>query len=116
MVDIADDHYAIDIARARARLGWEPRNRLGDTLSMIVAALRVDPVGWYEANKLNAAKVAGRGEKARRQTSAHEKGAGHAEAMQQHMAGMAAMRRRMLWVHFLVFELGAWLLTDRKST
>src|SRR3546814_14855464 len=28
------------------------------------------------------------------------------------MAGMAAMRRRMLWVHFLVIALGAWLLTS----
>ena len=34
------------------------------------------------------------------------------ESMQRHMEQMAAMRRRMLWVHYLVIALGAWLLTS----
>lgn len=32
--------------------------------------------------------------------------------MQQHMEQMAAMRRRMLWVHYIVIALGAWLATS----
>lgn len=37
----------------------------------------------------------------------------HSEnSMQQHMEQMAAMRRRMLWVHYLVIALGVWLLTS----
>ena len=32
--------------------------------------------------------------------------------MQRHMQQMAAMRQRMLWVHYLVIALGAWLLTS----
>ena len=28
MVDLADDHYALDIGRARATLGWEPKHSL----------------------------------------------------------------------------------------
>ncbi len=52
MVDIADDHYALDITRARALLGWEPKRSLRETLPKMVAALKADPQGWYRANKL----------------------------------------------------------------
>jgi hypothetical protein len=34
------------------------------------------------------------------------------EAMKRHMDAMAAMRRRMLWVHYLIVALGAWLATS----
>lgn len=37
---------------------------------------------------------------------------GHESSMQRHMEQMAAMRRRMLWVHYLVIALGAWLATS----
>ena len=37
----------------------------------------------------------------------------HSEGpMQQHMEQMAAMRRHMLWVYYLVIALGVWLLTS----
>jgi nucleoside-diphosphate-sugar epimerase len=54
MVDIADDHYGLDITRARELLGWEPGHSLRDTIPKIIRALKEDPVGWYRANKLNA--------------------------------------------------------------
>ena len=65
MVDIADDHYAIDISRARKLLGWEPQHSLRNTLPKIIGALNADPPSWYQANKLNAAQVADRGAEAR---------------------------------------------------
>jgi nucleoside-diphosphate-sugar epimerase len=52
MVDIADDHYALDIARARDLLGWEPKRSLRATLPKMTAALKSDPVGWYGENGL----------------------------------------------------------------
>lgn len=52
MVDLADDHYALDIARARHLLGWEPRRSLRDTLPKMIAGLKADPDGWYRENKL----------------------------------------------------------------
>jgi nucleoside-diphosphate-sugar epimerase len=52
MIDLADDHYALDISRARALLGWEPKHSLRATLPKMVAALKADPPGWYKANKL----------------------------------------------------------------
>lgn len=52
MIDLADDHYALDISRARLVLGWEPRNALGTSLPKMIQFLKRDPVGFYEANQL----------------------------------------------------------------
>lgn len=52
MVDLADDHYELDISRARKALGWEPKHSLEETLHEMIAALKEDPVGWYKENKL----------------------------------------------------------------
>jgi nucleoside-diphosphate-sugar epimerase/uncharacterized membrane protein len=58
MVDSSNDHYILDISRARRLLGWEPEHSLRDTLPIMVAALKRDPQAWYKANKLNANLVA----------------------------------------------------------
>jgi len=52
MIDFADDHYALDISRARKVLGWEPKHSLRETVPKMVAALKADPVSWYRENKL----------------------------------------------------------------
>ena len=56
MIDRANDHYALDITRARTLLGWEPRCSLRQTLPKMVAALLDDPVGWYRENDLEPPK------------------------------------------------------------
>ena len=53
MIDRADDHYELDISRARDLLGWEPRHRLLDTLPAIVAKLEENPLRWYKENNLD---------------------------------------------------------------
>lgn len=52
MIDLADDHYALDITRARELLGWQPKRSLRDTLPLMIAALKEDPLGWYREHKL----------------------------------------------------------------
>lgn len=52
MIDRANDHYALDITRARTLLGWEPKRSLRETLPKMVAALKADPLGWYRENEL----------------------------------------------------------------
>jgi len=52
MIDLADDHYELDIARARTVLGWKPRRSLRATLPLITAALLADPWAWYRENEL----------------------------------------------------------------
>jgi nucleoside-diphosphate-sugar epimerase len=52
MIDLADDHYELDISRARTLLGWQPQHRLIDTLPHMVEALQADPVGWYKQHHM----------------------------------------------------------------
>lgn len=53
MIDMADDHYELDISRARQLLGWEPQHRLIDTLPKMVDALQHDPVAWYQHHDMS---------------------------------------------------------------
>jgi nucleoside-diphosphate-sugar epimerase len=56
MIDLADEHYELDITRARTLLGWEPQRRLRSTLPAMVAALKSDPIRWYREHKLELPK------------------------------------------------------------
>jgi nucleoside-diphosphate-sugar epimerase len=56
MIDLADDHYPIDITHAKEKLGWEPRHRLGDALPEMISRLKRDPRKWYELNGLAVPK------------------------------------------------------------
>jgi nucleoside-diphosphate-sugar epimerase len=53
MIDLADDHYELDISRAREILGWSPKRALRETLPQMIAALTRDPAGWYRAHRLD---------------------------------------------------------------
>lgn len=52
MIQIADDHYELDISKARKYLGWEPKHSLGKTLCKWAEQLKQDPVTWYQENSL----------------------------------------------------------------
>jgi nucleoside-diphosphate-sugar epimerase len=52
MIDRADDHYELDISRARTLLGWNPRHSLRETLPIMLEHLREDPERWYRENKI----------------------------------------------------------------
>lgn len=52
MIDRANDHYALDIERARTQLGWEPKRSLRGTIPKMIAALKADPLGFYRENDL----------------------------------------------------------------
>lgn len=52
MVDMADDHYALDTTRASDLLGWQPEHNIRQVLPGIVERLKNDPDRWYEQNGL----------------------------------------------------------------
>ncbi|BBP03074.1 hypothetical protein TPL01_25120 [Sulfuriferula plumbiphila] len=52
MIDRANDHYALDITRARTLLDWAPSRSLRQTLPKMVAALQADPFSWYREHGL----------------------------------------------------------------
>ncbi|WP_116813444.1 vitamin K epoxide reductase family protein [Steroidobacter cummioxidans] len=102
MVDIAEDHYALDISRARELLDWQPQHDLRRTLPAIVAALKKDPVGWYQANHvtppswLESAKDAGEDPEAIRKRYERRYREAH---------------RSNLWAPCINMALATWLIT-----
>jgi nucleoside-diphosphate-sugar epimerase/uncharacterized membrane protein len=71
MIDRANDHYALDITRARTVLGWEPKRSLRDTLPKMIEALKADPSSWYRENDLEVpAKLEKRAVEAKTQAAA----------------------------------------------
>ena len=52
MIDLADEHFPINITKARTQLGWAPKHRLRDVLPEMAKRLREHPREWYERNKL----------------------------------------------------------------
>lgn len=52
MIDLADDHYALDITRAKQILKWEPMHSLDKSLPLMINALKNDPIAWYKKNGL----------------------------------------------------------------
>jgi nucleoside-diphosphate-sugar epimerase len=63
MVDLADAHYPVAIGHARAKLGWEPRHGLRNTLPEMIRRLKQDPKKWYEENGLSWTEIKTDGEK-----------------------------------------------------
>lgn len=73
MIDRANDHYELDITRARTLLGWEPKRSLRETIPKIIAALKADPAGWYRENGLELpSELAETEESAKSQASGRE--------------------------------------------
>lgn len=64
MIDLADDHYPVEIERARKRLDWEPSERLQTTLPTIIEFLQRDPQQWYAVNNLPLPRALRRKERA----------------------------------------------------
>lgn len=54
MIPLADDHYALDISRAKKFLGWEPKRTLSNTLPIMIDELKRDPSTWYQDQHLRS--------------------------------------------------------------
>ncbi|NCC21879.1 MAG: NAD-dependent epimerase/dehydratase family protein [Alphaproteobacteria bacterium] len=101
MIDLASDHYALDISRAKTQLGWMPRHRIADDLAVLIANLKKDPAAWYAKNKITPPDwVAGAAEKDARP-----------DEMRTHFEREYRRRhQQFLWAHFLNMGMGLWLL------
>lgn len=52
MIDLSEDHYELDISRARKYLDWQPQHFLRDELPTLMARFKEDPERWYAINKI----------------------------------------------------------------
>ena len=103
MVAMADDHYALDIRRARDLLGWEPRHRLKDELPRLVAALKNDPAGWYETNGVTPPAWI---------SKADDLGKNPEKLRVRHEAQVRTEHGANRWAHFVNMGLATWLITQ----
>lgn len=52
MIALADDHFELDVTRAKTFLGWEPRHALRNVLPLMVANMKKDSAAFYRENGL----------------------------------------------------------------
>lgn len=103
MIEMAEDHYALDITRARELLGWKPRHRLDDVLPALVGALKDDPLGWYRANGVTPPDWL---------VAADEASDDPEALISGHRARYRAAHADGLWGAFLNLGLASWLITS----
>ncbi len=123
MIDRANDHYALDITRARTVLGWEPKRSLRETLPKMIALLKADPVEWYKENKLDNPPTPNT-DNAKEPTDGptapppenpmpampeHAKQTDHSDHADHAAMGMAH-KPQVTWPHATNMALGAWLI------
>ncbi|WP_121666546.1 NAD-dependent epimerase/dehydratase family protein [Mesonia aquimarina] len=53
MIDRADDHYELDISRAKKYLDWTPSHSVMKTLPTIIKNLKGNPNKWFKKNNLS---------------------------------------------------------------
>ena len=101
MIRMADDHYELDISRAEELLGWTPKHSLREELPAMIAALKEDPAGWYEANGL---------------TKPHwlqaAEGRDDPEGLRKRREeAFRTAHASNIWAQFINIGLGAWMIT-----
>jgi nucleoside-diphosphate-sugar epimerase/uncharacterized membrane protein len=103
MIDMAEDHYALDISLARKQLGWEPRHSIRTSLPTIVAKLKADPAGWYEKNGLTPPDWL---------KTADARGENPEDIRSRHEEMVRDEHARFIWAHFANAALGTWMIVS----
>ncbi len=110
IVENSDDHYELDISRARELLGWTPRHNLMDTLPEMIKRLKADPTDWYAINRLDPSGVAASGPELEQ---AEERLRGPLErTMEEVDAAVERHRTLTLWAPLANAALGLWLIVS----
>ena len=103
MIDLASDHYDLDISKAKADLGWEPKHTIHDGLKTLVENLKKDPAAWYERNGITPPDWI---------QMAEEKNVDADKIRMQYETRTAKEHAQNIWAHFLNLGLAFWLITS----
>ncbi len=103
MIDLASDHYDLDISRARTLLNWQPKHSIYRGLKKLIASLKKDPAAWYERNQVIQPDW---------MQAAEEKDKNPDKIRHQHENECRQAHRSSLWAHFLNMGLALWLITS----
>ncbi len=100
MIDLSNDHYALDISRARHLLGWEPRHFIMDALPEMIRRLMDDPLGWHARNGVTTP----------RELDAIDAVANDPEALRaRHEDMLRADHDANRWAYLVCIALGSWI-------
>ncbi len=103
LIDLASDHYALDISRAERLLDWQPTHFIGDELPAMVRNLKKDPVAWYQANGIRPPDW----------MSEADEVTGKPDALRErHETWYRQEYARNLWGPFFNIGLGFWLIAS----
>ncbi|VEG91108.1 vitamin K epoxide reductase family protein [Legionella spiritensis] len=101
MIDMASDHYALDISKAQKKLHWQPKHHIMETLPAIIKALKEDPKRWYDENGLTMPDWM--------QAITEE----NPETIRKkYEITFRKEHQQNLWAHFINIGLGFWLITS----
>ncbi len=110
MVENSDDHYELDISRARTLLGWVPRRSLTGTLPEMIMRLMADPTDWYAKNRLDPSGVAASGPEL---AQAEKRLRGPLErTMEEVDEAIDRHRAATLWAPLVNAAFGLWLIVS----
>ena len=101
MIDMASDHYELDIQRAKDLLHWYPRHSLDDTLDDLVTNLKQDPIRWYADNKITPPDWL---------TEASQQGYNPDKLLEQYQHQYQQQHRDNIWSGFMNIGLAGWLV------
>ncbi|QGX41632.1 vitamin K epoxide reductase family protein [Permianibacter aggregans] len=103
MVDMASDHYALNIGKASELLDWQPKHKVINVLPSIISALKDDPLTWYRQHGITPPSW---------METAEELEQNPHELRQQYEKKYRATHKEFLWAHVLNIAMGLWLLTS----
>ncbi|MBI1891678.1 MAG: NAD-dependent epimerase/dehydratase family protein [Burkholderiales bacterium] len=103
MVQLADDHYELDISRAEKLIDWYPKHSLRRSLPTMVGELRQDPAHWYKQNKIPLPIWL---------EETHDQGTPSPAVIADYHALGRFEHQQTLWCHFANIALGLWLISS----
>ncbi|WP_375207058.1 NAD-dependent epimerase/dehydratase family protein [Hyphococcus sp.] len=102
MIDLASDHYALDIDQARHRLDWAPKHSILETLPALIDNLKKDPLAWYKANGITPPRW---------MEQASTRNIDPEALRRKHDDELRRQHRAFLWAALFNMFAGTWLLT-----
>ncbi|MBA5777546.1 NAD-dependent epimerase/dehydratase family protein [Stappia sp. F7233] len=103
MIDMASDHYALDISRAGKLLGWSPAHSLREELPAMVENLKSDPYKWYRRNGITPPHW----------LSIAEETVDDPDRMRElYLRNYQRGHLNAIWAHWFNLAMAAWLITS----
>lgn len=102
MIDLASDHYDLDIGRTRSLLEWQPKHNIYNGLKKLITSLKSDPAAWYKRNRITQPDWV---------QTASEKDENPDQVRHKHETEYRQTHHDNVWAHFLNMGLALWLIT-----